>query len=127
MPGYGLFPTADGHQIALGVLNEQQFWSALCVVLGLADADAGLDFAARSARGDELQTAVTAAIAERERDQLVAALSAAGVPVSPVLDRAGMVASAPFPTFPIRLPAPPAAGAVPGLDEHRDQGFRSRR
>ena len=126
VPGYGLFPTADGHQVALGVLNEQHFWSALCAELGLADADAGLDFTARSARGDELQATVATAIAERERDGLVASLAAAGVPVSPVLDRAGMVASAPFPTFPIRLPAPTVTGAVPRLDEHRGQGFRPR-
>jgi crotonobetainyl-CoA:carnitine CoA-transferase CaiB-like acyl-CoA transferase len=126
VPGYGLFPTADGHQVALGVLNEQHFWSALCAELGLRDA-AALDFAARTAQGDELQAAVAEAIAGRGRDELVDALAGTGVPVSPVLDRAGMVASAPFPTFPIRLPAPPAAGAVPGLDEHRDQGFRSRR
>jgi crotonobetainyl-CoA:carnitine CoA-transferase CaiB-like acyl-CoA transferase len=126
VPGYGLFTTADGHQVALGVLNEQHFWSALCDELGLGDF-AALDFAARTASGDKLQTAVAGAIADRGRDELVDALAAAGVPVSPVLDRAGMVASAPFPTFPIRLPALPAAGAVPGLDEHRDQGFRSRR
>jgi crotonobetainyl-CoA:carnitine CoA-transferase CaiB-like acyl-CoA transferase len=125
VPGYGLFPTADGHEVALGVLNEQHFWSALCEELGLSDL-ATLDFAARSARGDELQKVVSGAIAARARDELVAALVAAGVPVSPVLDRAAMVASAPFPAFPIRLPAPVATGAVPRLDEHRGQGFRAR-
>ena len=113
VPGYGLFPTADGRQIALGVLNEQHFWSALCAELGLAEADADLDFAARSVRADELQAAVAAEIAGRGRDELVAALAAVGVPVSPVLDRAAMVASAPFPTFPIRLRAPAVTGAVP--------------
>jgi crotonobetainyl-CoA:carnitine CoA-transferase CaiB-like acyl-CoA transferase len=125
VPGYGLFPTADGHEVALGVLNEQHFWSALCGELGLTDV-ATLDFAARSARGDELQKMVSGAVAARARDELVAALVAAGVPVSPVLDRAAMVASAPFPAFPIRLPAPVASGAVPRLDEHRGQGFRAR-
>lgn len=126
VPGYGLFPTADGRQVALGVLNEQHLWSALCAELGLADADAGLDFAARSARGAELQATVAAEISERGRDELVATLTAAGVPVSPVFDRATMVASAPFPTFPIRLRAPTVTGAVPRLDEHRAQGFRPR-
>jgi crotonobetainyl-CoA:carnitine CoA-transferase CaiB-like acyl-CoA transferase len=126
VPGYGLFPTADGHQVALGVLNEQHFWSALCTELGLEEAGA-LDFAARTARGGELQASVAEAIAGRGRDELVDALAATGVPVSPVLDRKGMVASAPFPAFPIRLPAPTVAGAVPKLDEHRDEGFGSRR
>jgi crotonobetainyl-CoA:carnitine CoA-transferase CaiB-like acyl-CoA transferase len=125
VPGYGLFPTADGHEVALGVLNEQHFWSALCAELGLTDV-AALDWAERSERGDALQAAVAEAVARRERDELVAALAAAGVPVSPVLDRAAMVASFPFPAFPIRLPAPVATGAVPNLDEHRGQGFRVR-
>lgn len=125
VPGYGLFPTADGGQVALGVLNEQHFWSALCAVLGLEESGA-LDFTTRSARGDALQAAVAGAIATRARDELVDALAAKGVPVSPVLDRTAMVASAPFPAFPIRLPAPPESGAVPGLDQHRGQGFRHR-
>jgi hypothetical protein len=47
--------------------------------------------------------------------------------VSPVLDRAAMVDSAPFPAFPIRLRAPTVTGPAPRLDEHRDQGFRTRR
>ena len=64
----------------------------------------GLDFEERTRRGAALQRAVGAAVATRERDQLVAELVAAGVPVAPVLDRAEMLASAPFPTFPIRLP-----------------------
>ena len=46
VPGYGLFVTGDDGQIALGVLNEQPFWSGLCRTLGLDD-EADLDFAAR--------------------------------------------------------------------------------
>jgi crotonobetainyl-CoA:carnitine CoA-transferase CaiB-like acyl-CoA transferase len=126
VPGYGLFRTADGTQLALGVLNEQHFWEALCRALGLDDV-ASLDFASRTARGDELQALVTEAIAAHAHDALVDRLVAAGVPVSPVLDRAGMMGSAPFPTFPIRLPAPTVSGPAPRLDEHRDQGFRARR
>ncbi|MGA2473695.1 MAG: CoA transferase [Acidimicrobiales bacterium] len=124
-PGYGLFATADGGQVALGVVNEQHFWDALCGELGLG-ALAGLDFEERSRRGAALQQAVGASVATRERDQLVAGLAAAGVPVAPVLDRSGMLASAPFPTFPIRLPRPEAAPAVPALDQHRGEGFCER-
>jgi crotonobetainyl-CoA:carnitine CoA-transferase CaiB-like acyl-CoA transferase len=122
VPGYGLFTTADGRQIALGVVNEQHFWSHLCMVLGLGDL-ADLDFAERSARGDELQRAVRAAVTTQQRDQLVATLTAAGVPASPVLDRQEMLAASPFPNFPIRLPVPVAVGSVPRLDEHRGEGF----
>jgi crotonobetainyl-CoA:carnitine CoA-transferase CaiB-like acyl-CoA transferase len=123
-PGYGVFATADGRQIALGVVNEQHFWSALCQALGLAEL-ADLDFAERSGRGVELQDVVAKAIATQPRDGLVSSLLAANVPVAPVLSRAGMVAAAPFPDFPIRWPAAAATGAVPSIDEHRGEGFRN--
>jgi crotonobetainyl-CoA:carnitine CoA-transferase CaiB-like acyl-CoA transferase len=123
VPGYGIFDTADGGQVALGVISEQHFWSSLCAELGLDDL-APLPFEDRSARGAEMQQAVAAAIAGRCRDELVAAFTAAAVPVAPVLDREGMVASVPFPAFPIRLPLPEVGRDAPHLDEHRGQGFR---
>jgi crotonobetainyl-CoA:carnitine CoA-transferase CaiB-like acyl-CoA transferase len=121
-PGYGLFGTSDGGQVALGVVNEQHFWSSLCDELELDDM-AALDFGERCRRGAELQRAIGAALATRPRDDLVTRLVAAGVPVAPVLDRQGMLAGAPFPPFPIRLPLPDAPGAVPALDQHRGEGF----
>jgi crotonobetainyl-CoA:carnitine CoA-transferase CaiB-like acyl-CoA transferase len=125
VPGYGIFDTADGGQVALGVISEQHFWSNLCTELGRDDL-APLTFEDRSPRGVELQDAVAAAIGGRGRDELVASLTAAAVPVAPVLDRRGMVASAPFPAFPIRLPLPTVDRAAPSLDEHRGQGFAAR-
>lgn len=125
VPGYGLFATSDEGQVALGVVNEQPFWSNLCRALGL-DHVADLDFAARSARGVALQRDVATAIATRRRDELVSELMAAAVPVAPVLDRPGMLAGAPFPSFPIRLGLPEAPGAVPALDQHRGEGFCDR-
>jgi crotonobetainyl-CoA:carnitine CoA-transferase CaiB-like acyl-CoA transferase len=121
-PGYGLFTTVDGGQVALGVLNEQHFWVSLCHALGLG-ALTDLDFDERCRRGAELQHTVGEAIAAQPRDALVARLVAAGVPVAPVLDRQGMLAAGPFPTFPIRLSLPSAARPVPLLDQHRGQGF----
>jgi crotonobetainyl-CoA:carnitine CoA-transferase CaiB-like acyl-CoA transferase len=125
VPGYGLFTTADGGQVALGVLSEQHFWSALCSELGLDELGA-LDFPARSAQGAEVQRAVSSAIATRTRDELVDALVAANVPVAPVLDRIGMLESAPFPPFPIRLGPAEEQRPVPAVDEHRGQGFDAR-
>jgi crotonobetainyl-CoA:carnitine CoA-transferase CaiB-like acyl-CoA transferase len=128
VPGYGLFDTADDQQVALGVLNEQHFWSALCGELGLM-ALSELDFEHRTRRSHECNGAVRDAIRRRHRDELVHALITAGVPVAPVLDRASMVAGAPFPPFPIRLgPATAAAPAAPPptLDQHRGEGFLSR-
>lgn len=121
-PGYGLFATADGGQVALGVLNEQHFWASLCEELALG-ALADLGFDERCRRATELQRVLGQAIEAQPRDDLVARLVAAGVPVAPVLDRQGMLAAAPFPRFPIRLPVPGAARPVPTLDQHRGQGF----
>ena len=122
IPGYGLFATADGGQIALGVMNEQHFWASLCQALGLGPlSDLGFDD--RCQRGAELQQAVAGAIATGARDELVGLLATAGVPVAPVLDRRGMLAAAPFPRFPIRLPLPGAARPVPTLDQHHGEGF----
>jgi crotonobetainyl-CoA:carnitine CoA-transferase CaiB-like acyl-CoA transferase len=128
VPGYGLFDTLDGGQVALGVVNEQHFWSALCAHLGLAGLG-GLTFGERLARGDELTGAVADAIGSRRRDELVSELMAVGVPAAPVLDRADMTAAAPFPAFPIRMGnssgrAPPPA---PALDRHRGEGFHRAR
>lgn len=92
IPGYGTFATADGTYLALGVLDEDHFWRALCGVLGLTD-DADLTFAARAERTDALQNTIGAIIGGRPRDELVRELLAAGVPCAPVLDRAGMLAS----------------------------------
>ncbi|MGP0032914.1 MAG: CaiB/BaiF CoA transferase family protein [Acidimicrobiales bacterium] len=128
VPGYGLFATSDGGQVALGVVNEQHFWSALCTELGLTAA-AGLPFDERMQRAAELAGAVADAIRLRRRDELVSALLAAGVPVAPVLDRSAMVTNAllpTVPTFPIRLGSAAVAGPVPpapALDQHRGQGF----
>ena len=77
-------------------------------------------------RGDELQRAIGDAVAVRDRDELVAALTGAGVPVAPVLDRVEMLASAPFPPFPVRLPLPDTTREVPALDQHRGEGFCDR-
>ncbi len=121
-PGYGLFTTADGGQVALGVVNEQHFWANLCDELALGPV-AALGFDERCRRAAELQEAVADAIARQPRDRLVARLVAAGVPVAPVLDRREMLATTPFPRFPIRLPLSEAARPVPTLDQHRGQGF----
>jgi crotonobetainyl-CoA:carnitine CoA-transferase CaiB-like acyl-CoA transferase len=126
VPGYGIFTTADGGQIALGVVNEQHFWKALCEALDLGDV-ADLDFATRSRQGAELQNTIANAIGSHTRDQLVARLLSANVPVSPVLDRSGMLANAPFPAFPIRWLAAGSPGPVPTLDQHRGEGFRPKK
>jgi crotonobetainyl-CoA:carnitine CoA-transferase CaiB-like acyl-CoA transferase len=92
VPGYGTFATADGGFVSLGIISEPHFWRSLCDALGLADV-AELDFSARNHRRDELQGRVRDAVRRHGRDELVATLLAAGVPVAPVLDRDEVAAS----------------------------------
>jgi crotonobetainyl-CoA:carnitine CoA-transferase CaiB-like acyl-CoA transferase len=142
VPGYGLFTTADGAHVTLGVLTENHFWTSLCDVLGMEDAS-GFTFPERISRVEELQSRVAAAIASRNRDELVDRLLAADVPVAPVLDRAEMLAlphlreravatadpwADPAIGYPVRFERHPAArtSAPPKLDEHRGSGFRPR-
>jgi crotonobetainyl-CoA:carnitine CoA-transferase CaiB-like acyl-CoA transferase len=88
--GYGTFRTADGGWVALGVISEDHFWSGLTRTLGLDDASA-LTFPERLALGNALTESIAKAIAERDRDEIVRDLAAAGVPASPVLSQPEMV------------------------------------
>lgn len=95
VPGYGTFATADGGWIGLGVISEDHFWSALARALGLDDA-ASLSFPERLELTDRLNDRVAEAIGRRKRDELVAELMGAGVPASPVLSQAEMLAAEHF-------------------------------
>lgn len=134
MCAYGVFAVADGH-VALGVTTEDPFWDALCRALGIDDL-VGVGFLDRLARGDELRARVTAAMTGARRDELVAALLAADVPIAPVQSHAEMATTEHLwargtlvegPTFGPLLrfagartgPPPPP----PGLDEHRGTRF----
>jgi crotonobetainyl-CoA:carnitine CoA-transferase CaiB-like acyl-CoA transferase len=143
VPGYGAFGTADGRRVVLGVLTEDHFWRSLCDVLGLKD-QRDLAFAERMARLAPLQELLTRAIGGRRRDDLVADLLAADVPVAPVLDRSemlrldhfrerGVATTDPWSEaatgYPIRFGARPARRTAPppDLDEHSGRGFLPRR
>jgi crotonobetainyl-CoA:carnitine CoA-transferase CaiB-like acyl-CoA transferase len=95
LPGYGTFPTADGGWVALGVLSEDHFWSALCRALGLDD-EASLTLPDRVADQVRLGHAVRDRIASRNRDELVDALAGLGVPVAPILSQDEMLAAEQF-------------------------------
>jgi crotonobetainyl-CoA:carnitine CoA-transferase CaiB-like acyl-CoA transferase len=95
VPGYGTFATADGGWIALGVISEDHFWSGLVRTLGLDDV-ASLSFGERLALGSGLGDRIEEAVAARDRDELVRELSAAGVPVAPVLGQREMLAAPPL-------------------------------
>jgi crotonobetainyl-CoA:carnitine CoA-transferase CaiB-like acyl-CoA transferase len=142
VPGYGVFATAEGGHVTLAVLTEDHFWRPLCETLGIDDA-AGLSFVERMARIAELQQRLADAIATRARDPLVSELLVRGVPVAPVLDRAGMLAlphfreraistsdpwADPAVGYPVRFEHHPATRSTPppALDQHRGEGFAPR-
>jgi crotonobetainyl-CoA:carnitine CoA-transferase CaiB-like acyl-CoA transferase len=143
VPGYGTFETADGRYLTLGVLTEDHFWNSLCDTLGLASGR-GLAFPDRMARQRELQDEIADSIRGYHRDDLVARLMAADVPVAPVLDRAEMLDLAHFrgrdvvgadpwcestSGHPVRFAGHPAVRTTPApeLDEHRGCTFAPRR
>ena len=138
VPGYGVFDALGG-QLTLGVLTEDHLWSALCGALDLEDV-AQLSFAERAARWRIPPRAHRRGALRARPDAAVDELAAAGVPVAPVLDRAGMLGVAHFSArgtvtvdpwapvatgYPVRFADHPArrTSAPPGLDEHRGQGF----
>jgi len=134
-PAMGTFRTADGRWVVLGVFSEDHLWDALCRSLGL-DRHVGLTMAERGADAGRLRAEVAAAVGARERDELVTSLSAASVPVAPVLTREqilrhphfrerGVLVTGPDGHLalghPIRYAVHPALppGPPPALDEHR--------
>ena len=82
-PHYDVFESADGSYAALGVVFEDHFWRPLCAAFGL-DELAALDFAARVSRREDIRAALRREFLNRRRDDAVALLRKAGVPVTPV-------------------------------------------
>ncbi|MBG6093467.1 CaiB/BaiF CoA transferase family protein [Actinomadura viridis] len=136
VPGYGVYATRDGRQISLGVVSEQHLWAASCRALGLGE-HADVPFTERLGRLRELDAEVAAAVGRLTRDEAVALLEAAGAPVAPLLTRSEMMAHEHFRSrgviadgtvgVPVRTTAHPSLppGPVPGLDEHRGEGWRA--
>src|SRR5262249_33589011 len=79
------FRCADGS--FLHITASDQHWLPLCRVLGLEDWGSEPELqrnSARARRRDEVMAKLAAAIATRRRDELGAALDAAGVPQGPI-------------------------------------------
>ena len=82
-PGYGVFATADGHYIALGVAHEDHFWRRLCEATGMS-ADAALSSPQRFEQHERLSRRLAAALRTRPRREWVSILGAADVPFGEV-------------------------------------------
>ena len=78
-PGYGVFVTADGEHLALGVAHEDHFWRALCDVAGLED-DREVPAPGRMAEHAGLRERLARAVATRTAAQWERELTAADVP-----------------------------------------------
>jgi crotonobetainyl-CoA:carnitine CoA-transferase CaiB-like acyl-CoA transferase len=79
---YQVFEAADGY-LAIAVGNDPQF-ARLISVLEISPEERFATNAGRVADRDELVPILAAAVARRQRDELVAALAAADVPAGPV-------------------------------------------
>lgn len=82
-PGYGVFGTADGHYLALGVAHEDHFWRRLCEVTGLAT-DAALSSPQRFEQHERLRGRLAAALRTRTRQEWVRIFDAADIPFGEV-------------------------------------------
>ena len=139
-PGYGTYRARDGW-ITLGAITEVHFWQAICDGLGLDDVR-HLTLVEQLDRADELRDRIAAAVGALDRADAVARLTAAGAPVAPVHDRAGMVADphlrergtvitgpdgAPAMAHPVRFVDHPARPPEhpPAVDEHPDATWSS--
>jgi crotonobetainyl-CoA:carnitine CoA-transferase CaiB-like acyl-CoA transferase len=89
VPGYGVFPTSDTGHVAIGIMNEDHFWTGLCRALGLPHGD--LDNRGRNARVRELNREIAEAIARLPEAEALERLLAEDVPAAPVLDRDAML------------------------------------
>jgi crotonobetainyl-CoA:carnitine CoA-transferase CaiB-like acyl-CoA transferase len=139
LPHYGVFQTADGEYLALGIVHEDWFWKELCQVIGLEDL-ADLNVGERIAAREDIASRLEAAFAERKLDELMGALEGRDVPccrinrVTEALEdpqilhremvrRFPMGGSRDYVGTPIKLSSTPARldSASPRLGEHTDQ------
>lgn len=82
--GYGLFATADGQLLALGIAGEDHFWQALCDELDLADLRA-MTAQERLDTPEKAREQMIEAFSRRPRDEWIAVMRPRGIPVSPIV------------------------------------------
>jgi crotonobetainyl-CoA:carnitine CoA-transferase CaiB-like acyl-CoA transferase len=84
-PHYGVFRTADGRFVTLGIVYEDHFWRAFCDAVGWDDWR-GLAHPERLARYDEIRARLVALFASAPRDAWTARFAGTEVPFGPVLE-----------------------------------------
>jgi crotonobetainyl-CoA:carnitine CoA-transferase CaiB-like acyl-CoA transferase len=78
-PGYGIFATADGRRVSLGVAYEDHFWRALCDITGL-DEERDLTSSQRHADSARLHQRLAQVLAARTTDEWEQLFSGSQVP-----------------------------------------------
>ncbi|MBV9882502.1 MAG: CoA transferase [Sphingomonadaceae bacterium] len=106
---YQSFAVADGH-VVVAVGNDGQF-RRLLALLGLAEEERFATNADRVGNRDALTALLGPAIALRRRDELLAALAAAGIPAGPINDLAQVFADPQVVARGLRIDP----GGVPGI------------
>jgi crotonobetainyl-CoA:carnitine CoA-transferase CaiB-like acyl-CoA transferase len=89
-PGYGLFTTADGKLLALGIAHEDWFWDRLCKALRLSGLS-GIPVMERALRRPELIQPLQEVFLHKSRSEWLDLLKAADVPATPVQDPADVL------------------------------------
>lgn len=79
LPHYGIFETADGEYLVLGIVHEDWFWRELCDGLDMADLR-DLNVGERISRKDELASRLEEAFRSRKLEELLEALAGHDVP-----------------------------------------------
>ena len=83
IPHYGLFPTADGRWVSLGIVHEDHFWRRLCEAAGLAEM-ADMVFEQRTRCADQVQDALHRTFSRRSAAEWEDALGDADIPFAVV-------------------------------------------
>jgi crotonobetainyl-CoA:carnitine CoA-transferase CaiB-like acyl-CoA transferase len=118
MPQYGVFPTADGERLALGVASEDHLWRALIGALGRPEWGT-MTAAQRLDARAEIRSYLRQEISRRTSAELRATLGA--------VDTCWNFVRSPGEDTPISGDLPLAARAAPKLDAHRPSGNREMR
>lgn len=87
LPHYGTFRCSDGRYVAIGIVDENHFWRALCEELG-APRLGGLPMASRAALGPALRRWIAIRLRTAPSTAWLSRLAARDIPVAPVLDPA---------------------------------------
>ncbi|PKH37290.1 Crotonobetainyl-CoA:carnitine CoA-transferase CaiB [Nocardioides alpinus] len=94
-PHYGVFDTADGHRVALGIVHEQHFWERFCDEFDLAD-ERSSTFEERQRDHQRLRRRLETLFAGLTAAEVIARTTQVDVPAAIVQRPEDVLDSAPF-------------------------------